>query len=340
MPNDEKIATLKILEQNGYEWSQNGIDLVAVDPSISRVSRRLMVYSDINWALGAIHHSVCDHLARAGYDAQLKAWSQAYSIRQFHAEVEQYDYVITLPYAGTKPLVESYQVPREKIIIVAHLEEDLIRMLRHEGGAAAFDRYAGYAVMSDSLACSSLTLGITRVPYVVRLGIEFDHYCRQPPAGLNAVGYGTAMVRQNEYGLDFKRGWLAKETAELAGLEFSAVANLPFSKMPDFYETVGAVLMPSLQEGAGLPPLEAAAAGRLVIGTPVGHFPRLAYEGMGILAPLEANAFRRFAVERLKYFVANPTAYHDKCSSIQQAAKRRDWSIVIEDWKELIAGAR
>ena len=41
--------------------------------------------------------------------------------------------------------------------------------------------------------------------------------------------------------------------------------------------------------------LEAAAAGRLVIGTPVGHFPRKAYQGGGILAPIEADKFTAFA---------------------------------------------
>ena len=48
-----------------------------------------------------------------------------------------------------------------------------------------------------------------------------------------------------------------------------------------------------------MPPYEAAAAGRLVIGTPVGDFPRLCLEGMGVLGPLNDQAFEDFAVTEL-----------------------------------------
>jgi len=74
-------------------------------------------------------------------------------------------------------------------------------------------------------------------------------------------------------GVEQKRGRLAQSCAEEAGLEFKRTEDTPMDQMPDFYASIDALIMPSLQEGAGLPALEAAAAGRLVIGTPVGHFP-------------------------------------------------------------------
>jgi glycosyltransferase involved in cell wall biosynthesis len=86
--------------------------------------------------------------------------------------------------------------------------------------------------------------------------------------------------------------------------------------------------------------MEAAAAGRLVIGTPVGHFPRKAYEGGGILAPVEAEEFKAFTVETLRYYKDNPAAYQDKCHAIQEAAKRFDWKYTIDAWVELIEAAR
>jgi glycosyltransferase involved in cell wall biosynthesis len=103
-------------------------------------------------------------------------------------------------------------------------------------------------------------------------------------------------------------------------------------QMPDFYESIDALIMPSLQEGAGLPAIEAAASGRLVIGTPVGHFPRLAYEGLGILGPLDEKAFLQFTVERLNFFKNNPIAYQHTCKIAQDAACERDWSKMVDDW--------
>ena len=99
--------------------------------------------------------------------------------------------------------------------------------------------------------------------------------------------------------------------------------------MPDFYRTVDAVLISSISEGAGLPVMEAAAAGRLVIGTPVGHFPLKAYQGGGIIAPIEAEKFKEFAVATLRYYKENPAAYVEKCRSIQEAARKFDWEYSI-----------
>jgi FkbM family methyltransferase len=339
LPAEEQRNALSILAEHGYDWEPCGLDLLAYDRFLNRDPVRVVCYSAHSWALGAIHYSVCDYLRKRGWVADLKTWQQGYIISEFRAEMEKYDYIVTLPSGGTRPLLDSYGIPREKIILVAHAEEDIIRLLKQEGSASAFDKYAAYGVVSDSLACSSLALGITRVPQVVRLGVEFDLYWRTVSQKLSCVGYAATMSRPNEYGVECKRGILAKEAAELAGLSFSEVSDLPFEKMPDFYDTVDAVLMPSLQEGAGLPPLEAAAAGRLVIGTPVGHFPRLANEGLGILAPLDANAFRRFSVEKLSFYKANPGAYFEKCCSIQGAAQMRDWSYVIDDWVNLIRSA-
>ena len=148
------------------------------------------------------------------------------------------------------------------------------------------------------------------------------------------------MSRNTESGIERKRGALARACAVAAGLQFTPIDNLPFEKMPDYYGSISSLLMPSLQEGAGYPPLEGAAAGRLVIGTPVGHFPRLAYEGLGILAPLEAGAFQRFTVEKLVYYRNNPAAYVDKCTAIRDACAQRDWRCVVVDWIDLFSSAR
>jgi SAM-dependent methyltransferase len=95
-----------------------------------------------------------------------------------------------------------------------------------------------------------------------------------------------------------------------------------------------------LSEGAGLPVMEAAAAGRLVIGTPVGHFPRRAYDGGGIIAPIEPEKFKAFTAAALKYYKDNPRHYSEKCASIQKSAEMFDWKYCVSEWIDLIDRAR
>ena len=110
--------------------------------------------------------------------------------------------------------------------------------------------------------------------------------------------------------------------------------------MPDFYRTVDAVVTSSISEANALPVMEAAAAGRLVIGTPVGNFPRAAYEGTGIIAPIEADKFKEFTTATLRYYKDNPAEFVRKCQDIQRAAIKLDWQYVIDDWVELIERSR
>jgi hypothetical protein len=84
--------------------------------------------------------------------------------------------------------------------------------------------------------------------------------------------------------------------------------------------------------------LEAAAAGRLVIGTPVGHIQLKAYQGGAILAPIEAEKFKVFASKTLIYYKDNPAAYRAKCLEIQKSALGFDWQHTIDEWVNLIEG--
>jgi glycosyltransferase involved in cell wall biosynthesis len=145
------------------------------------------------------------------------------------------------------------------------------------------------------------------------------------------------------YGVEWKRGALAEAAAAAAGLAFKVAGSTgqqtSFHDMPEFYRSVGAVVTSSISEAAQLPVMEAAAAGRLVIGTPVGHFPRKAYEGAGIMAPVEAAKFVSFTAETLRYYAQNPAAYVEKCHEIQQAARLSDWKYHIQDWMDVIEQA-
>lgn len=300
---------------------------------------KLLIYTYTQWAFGMIHGSLARCLRARGWEVAIKDWVPLYPIREFQAECASYDRILTVADAAI-PLVNYYGIPREKIVIVAHAEVDIIKLAEAQG--RSFEGYAGYGVVSDSLATSSLTLGITRIPAVVRLGVDFERFCRPIADRLESVGHTMQWERLNHFGVEQKRGWLAAACAEQAGLPFVVTNNTmnstPMAGMPDFYGSVGAVLMPSLQEGAGLPPLEAAAAGRLVIGTPVGHFPRLAYEGCGLLGPLDANAFLTYASKALTWYRDQQTEYRNLCKSAQEAARGRDWAVIISDWVSLLEG--
>jgi hypothetical protein len=103
---------------------------------------------------------------------------------------------------------------------------------------------------------------------------------------------------------------------------------------------VDAVLVSSLTEGAGLPAREAAAAGRLVISTPVGDFPLLTSQGIGIIAPIEARKYKNFVTATLKHYKESPVELVEACHKVQDAARQRDWQYMIDHWIELIETAK
>ena len=296
---------------------------------------KIAIFNDTGWSIGDMYAHIAPYISGECFE-----WSRCYRRDVFAS----YDRVMTLAGDGDKCLVEQYSVPREKILAVAHAEQDVQRLLRFAGNDG-IRRLAGFGVVSDSLTNSSLAIGITRVPTVLRQGIDCWFYESLIPGSLRRVGYAALLERKNEYGIEIKRGELVRKATELAGLEFKPAIpsnnrndSIPRAKMPAYYRSVDAVVMSSLQEGGAMPPYEAAAAGRLVIGTPVGDFPRLALEGMGILAPLNDEAFVDFTAGRLDYYKTYPEFFRKKCQIIQANSHKRDWPNVIGDWIHFAAG--
>ena len=224
----------------------------------------------------------------------------------------------------SRTLVDTYGVPYDRVIALSHHEFDM-RALIEQKGIEAFEKFANYGVVSEYLYSASLMRGIPRIPMVAGLGINFSDFYAEIPERLATVGYAGSMSAKT-FGVEWKRGELAEASARDAGLVFKVAGwtgnQIWFHDMPDFYRTVDAVLATSISEGAGLPVMEAAAAGRLVIGTPVGHFPLKACQGGGILAPIEADKFKAFASATLKYYKDNTAAFQDKCRAIQSAARK------------------
>ena len=299
---------------------------------------RGLCFVNVTWCMGEIYRHIAPYIG-----AEILDWSSSPAGHVF----DQFDWILAEAGEGTKYLVDHYKVPRHKVYAVSHDEEDSLRFLRYDGDSN-IKRYAGYAVVSDTLACSSLSMGITRVPTVLRCGVDCAFYDAPVPKELRTVGYAAIFRRPNEFGVERKRGDLVRIATERAELVFKPAMGSPEAtsslhpsatsteKMPDYYRSVDAVIMSSLQEGGGMPPMEAAAAGRLVIGTPVGEFPRLAYEGLGILAPLNADAFVDFVVDQLNFYKNHPEEFNSRCLAGKESARKRDWSCVAQDWIKFV----
>ena len=301
---------------------------------------KVLIYGYTKWSHGRVYYDLCKHLYQRGYIVDILDWqiNHANYIGQI---IPYYDLFMTA-LDGVRTLADTYGVPYDRIIALSHHEFDM-RMLIEQKGTEVFEKFANYGVVSESLYWASLTRwGVPRVPMVVSLGVNFLEFCADIPERLATVGYAGSMSVRT-YGVEWKRGELAEESAREAGLAFKVAGwtgnQISFHDMPDFYRTVDAVLATSVSEGAGLPVMEAAAAGRLVISTPVGHFPLKAYQGGGIMAPIEAEKFKAFTVATLKYYKDNPGAYVAKCRQIQEAARKFDWQYSIGEWVELIERA-
>ncbi|MER9197303.1 glycosyltransferase [Mesorhizobium australicum] len=303
------------------------------------VARKILIYGYPKWSHGRVYYDLSRHLHDRGYLVDILDWQQDHAL---YAQdlFPYYDFVISA-LDGIATLVDRYKVPFDKIIAISHHEFD-IRMLIEQKGIEVFEKFANYGVVSEYVYCASLMRGVPRAPMVASLGINFDEFYAEIPKTLKTVGYASSMSVKT-FGVEWKRGELAEAAAADAGLAFKIAGStgnqMSFHDMPNFYRSVDAVVTSSISEAAQLPVMEAAAAGRLVIGTPVGHFPLKAYQGAGIIAPIEAAKFRAFATATLSYYRDAPNEFVKKCRSIQEAAQVFDWKHQIKDWTELIDAA-
>ncbi|CDX22748.1 hypothetical protein MPLB_2420043 [Mesorhizobium sp. ORS 3324] len=309
---------------------------IRADTNASCRKRKVLIYGYTKWSHGRVYYDLSKRLHSDGYIIDIIDWQNDNSAH-FRGIKDYYDFFLTA-LDGVSNLVDSYHVPYEKIIGISHHEFDM-RMLIERKGIDVFDRLANYGVVSEYLYSASALRGIARLPKVVPLGVDYQYFFSALPTSLTTVGYATSMSLKT-YGIELKRGELAEAAAREAGLAFkvagSTANQVSFHDMPEFYRSVDAVVSTSINESGPLSVLEGAAAGRLVIGTPVGHFPIKAYQGGGIVAPIEPEKFKAFTSSTLRYYKENPAAFVDKCHETREAAVKFDWQYMIDDWKELI----
>lgn len=298
---------------------------------------KVLFYTQNRWAFGTIHHALCKELYKHNIYANLLDWTQPYSDDEIKLLNNTYDIFVTNPEAVI-PL-HSRGIPLNKIITIAHAEWDLL-LAKNNNGIDFFNEVKGFAVISDILVTKSSEFGITRIPKITPIAIHFDMFYSKIHSELKTLGYAGLTERLNFSGIEVKRGHLVQQVIdEIEGINLVVHGNYNHLCMPSYYKTIDALIMSSSEEAGGLPIMEAAAAGRLVLGTPLGNFEHNASKGGGIELPLSEIEFVQKAKEYLVYYRDNPLEYKQKCESIQQFARENyDWSYVINKWIELLTG--
>ena len=297
--------------------------------------KKVVFYIEPKWAFGAIHYELCKYLWGYGFNCQLLPWNQSYTLPEMQELIDTTDLIVNTPH-GWRLLGYNYKVfdPRQ-CVIISHAQLDMDELIEHHG-RDDFDKFHKYGAISDWLSDVSLQLGITRPAFVTPLGINTDSFNSKPSDSLRVVGC-TSLTN---YGVhqNIKRPWLLGPAVEQAGLTLKAAASYhnSFITMPGFYKSVDAMLVASTQEGAGLPVLEAGAAGKLVISTPVGHWNRVGESG-GHAVPIPDAEFIEKTVEILSYYKDNPEKYRQRCLEIQDHAQSYDWKFVIDKWVEILS---
>jgi hypothetical protein len=294
--------------------------------------KQIVFFTEPEWAFGTIHYELIKYLFCHGINATVMSWDKQYTLQEVAELSDKIDYFVATPY-GVAILIDRYRVTPERCIAVAHARMDIECLMTFLPEYRS--RLAGYAVVSDWLKQQSAELGVERVPSVAPIGINYNSFFARPSRELRTVGYAGAINPDNIH-RHIKRPWLVESATQAADLPFKPAHGYHNSwvTMPGYYKTVDCVVVASTEEGAGLPALEAAAAGRLVISTPVGIW--LARAGdSGHTVPIEETEFLKATVDWLNYYKNSPDDYQIKCLETQQHARRYDWGNVIHHWIEL-----
>lgn len=297
--------------------------------------KKVIFFTQNRWAFASLHHGLSKELYKRGIYANLLDYSISYSAEEFGLLIDTYDYFVTQP--DSIPPLMSYGTPLEKIITVAHAEWD-VNVANANNVRDITNNYNihSYGVISDKLVDIVDSMGYNIKAKKVTNGINFDAFYSKPSTSLKHVGFGGKMESYNFAGQEIKRGNLVHRAAFQAGLNFFPNGTYNHFAMPGYYKKVDAIVMASTEEACGLPMLEAAAAGKLCVGTPVGYFKENSKNGGGISVDIEENNFLLQVTDILQYFKNNNEEYYQKCLDIQEYARYNyDWSKVIDQWVAL-----
>ena len=294
--------------------------------------KKIIFYTENKWAFGQIHHSLVKLLYSHGVNAEVLDFYTQYTNHEMQCIQDHVDYFVTTP-VGVGWLL-NYRIRPEKIKSVAHAQWDIL-LSRSQIGTDIYYQLAAYGVVSETLKQKSLDFQIPRIPDVVHLGIEFDRYYAKPTGKLNTVGFAGAFEARNFAGEEIKRGRLVQQVCDHLMMPM-ILPKMHYLAMPAFYQSVDCVIMASTEEGAGLPMMEAAAAGRLTMGTPVGYYGETLHE-QGIALPIDEQNFVKQCTAELNNYSRDSKLLTTMCEANQQYARENwDWHKHIDSWVEFL----
>ena len=295
--------------------------------------KKVLFYTQNRWAFGSIHHGLCKELYKHGIYANLLDWTIHYSQHEFDFLNKTYDVFVTTPEA----VIPLHQrgISLDKIIAVAHGQWDIL-LARRTYGVDFYSHLKGYAVISDVLKNKSIEFGVSRIPDIVKLGIHTDVFKRDISDRLLVVGYAGMKETKNFFGEEIKRGKLVEDAVIGMNVDLKSFPEMNHLCMPSYYGIVDCVVMSSAEEAGGLPMMEAAAAGRLTIGTPVGYYANDAIYSGGVMVSIDPNNFIQETREAILRYQNDKYLYRSTCAKIQEyAIGTFDWTSRIEYWVKL-----
>jgi hypothetical protein len=298
--------------------------------------KRVIFFIEQSWAYGVIHTELVSYLREYDIEASFLHWGKAYTLQEVQELADQVDWFVSSPY-GLDVLQTNYQIQPEQCIAVCHSLEDAQFLDTRMTMAAEFLQRVGKIAGVSQWACDRMLeiLNTDKQVYLSTVGINYNKFKAVPRNRLDSLGYaGAYRFEHNEY---IKRTHLVEQVALQTGLPLKIAVHYhhTFVTMPGFYPTVGAVLISSTHEGAGLPLLEAAAGGCLVVSTPVGHWDRVGSKG-AVEVSVDETKYVEQAVEIINFYKNNPREYVNRCEQIQEHAKGYDWKYHVGSWVSLL----
>jgi len=294
--------------------------------------KQVIFFTEPIWAFGVIHYELCKYLWPYGINAQLRPWNLPYTNQEMQDMVESVDYIVTT--SGSRRLFSSYL---EKLIIVLHGKADIQELLSNLTQEEIY-KLKGIYALSDFLVQQCQILGMIRVPKRLSVGINYSAYFNPSiSTSLSTIGYAGAAanlsMKQDPYNVSLKRPYLVKAIASLSNKPLICAQSYVnhFTSMKSFYSKVDMIINCSLHEGAGIPVLEASAAGKLVMSTEVGHWTE---KCLGITLPMGDRELVEKALAEISIY-EDPVIYKYKCLEIQEHAKSYDWANVIQPWVDI-----
>lgn len=287
--------------------------------------------------MGQIHRSLEKELFQYGIYANLLNWRTEVKPDEWKMLNDTYDLFVTNPDA-VLPL-HNCGIPINKIATIAHGQWDMLLAKQQSNNLDFYPHLYKFGVVSEVLKTKCAEHNISsRVPEVVREGLHFDFFYQKPSQSLQRVGYGGARETKNFFGVEIKRGHLVKNTVAQTPVQLVEHDFYNWLSMPAYYSKIDALVASSIEEAAGFPVMEAAAAGRLVLSTPVGYFEEDGPKGGGIVLPLEEQDYCQSLYNNLAEYYNDSNKYQKKCKEIQEYARENyDWSKHIQGWVNFLS---